>query len=438
MKMGLILRAAQSAVNAVWALRSSPPSSSLHPRDPVLAELFGSSSGTISGVSVTPETALQCPPVYACVRLVSNTVATIPLDLFERVSADANQRATGHPLHELVHDRPNSWQTSAEFRAVLETHVLTYGNAFARVVWRGDGLPEALEPLHPREVMPFRANGKLAYRWTPSDGPVQTLFSTEMLHLRRPPFRRDMIRGESPVEQHREVIGAAMGTLHYLSRFFSNNAVPKGGIEIPASISDKAAEALRETWNRRHKGLDNAHNLAILDGGMKYVDLGMSNQDAQVVENYRQFVAQIASVYGVPLHMIGETDRSTSWGTGIEQQSIGFVVYCVRPSLVMWEQALKNTLLTADGRQRFYFEHNVDGLVRGDFKTRMEGMVMMVQWGISTPNEVRRLLNLPPVDGGDERLHPLNMAPASKILDILLKPDAVSKRMLDELRSPSA
>ncbi|MCG5239535.1 phage portal protein [Azospirillum doebereinerae] len=433
--MGLLLRAAQSAVNAVWSLRSS----SLHPRDPALAEMFGASSATFSGVSVTPESALQCPPVYACVRLVSNTVSTIPLDLFERTGPDANERATGHPLHELLHDAPNGWQTSAEFRALMETHVLTHGNGYARVLWRGNGMPEALEPLHPREVMPFRApRGGVAYRWTPSDGPTQTLMSHEMLHLRRPPFRRDMIRGESPVEQHREVIGAAMGTLHYLSRFFSNNAVPKGGIEVPSAISDKAAEALRETWERRHKGLENAHRLAILDGGMKYIDLGMSNQDAQVVENYRQFVAQIASVYGVPLHMIGETDRSTSWGTGIEQQSIGFVVYCVRPSLVMWEQALKKTLLTAEGRRRFYFEHNVDGLVRGDFKTRMEGMVMMVQWGISTPNEVRRLLNMPPVPGGDERLHPLNMAPASKILDILLKPDGVSKRLLDELRSPSA
>lgn len=443
--MGTLLRTAQAVVNAAWGMghaqRSAPvPSASgpYHPRDPALAELFGLSSGTEAGVSVTPETAMQCPPVYACVRLLQNTVATIPLDLFERTGPDTNVRATGHPLHELVHDQPNDWQTAAEFRALLQEHVSTFGNGYGRIIPRGDGMVSAIEPMHPREVWPFRpTGGGVAYRWTPPDGPTRTLLPAEVLHLRCTPFRRDMIRGRSPVEEHRATIGAAMACIAYMARLFANNASPKGALKVPEALDDDAATLLRESWERRHKGLENAHKLAILDGGMEYLPIGMTSVELELIAQYKALVAQIASVWGIPLHMIGETEKSTSWGTGIEQQSIGFITYSVRPWLVYWEQALNRSLLSSTTRRRFYFEHNADGLLRGDFKTRMDGLGLSIQWGLMTPNEARRLLNLPPVDGGDVRLHPLNMVPADKVLDILLKaaPDA-AKRALELANNP--
>lgn len=435
--MGLLIRAAQAAVNAAWtmghALRSAPPAPGLPPRDPALADLWGVTSGTSAGVDVTPETALSCPPVYACVRLLQNTVATIPLDLFERTGEGERRRATDHPLHSLLHDAPNGWQTAAEFRALLQEHAATHGNAYGLVQWRNDGYAAAIEPLHPRDVWPFRAPGGVAYRWTPADGPARTLMAHEVLHLRCTPFRRDLIRGRSPVEENRETIGALMATLTYIARLFANNAAPKGALKVPEALDDDAARLLRDAWERRHRGLENAHKLAILDGGMDYVPIGMPPEKLDLVSQYRLLVAQVASVYGIPLHLIGETEKSTSWGTGIEQQSIGFITYSIRPWLVFWEQALNRVLLSSESRKRFYFEHNADGLLRGDFKTRMEGLTLCVQWGLMTPNEVRRLLNLPAMDGGDSRLHPLNMAPAERVMDILLKAPPDAKRTLDQL-----
>lgn len=431
--MGTLLRSAQAVVNFVWGLGGGTRSQSYHPKDPALADWYGHSGMTAAGVYVTPETAMECPPVYACVRLLANTVSTIPLDMYERTGADSRERASGHPLHDLMHNRPNTWQTAAEFRLTLEQHALTHGNGYGRVSWLRNGSVASIEPMYPRTVMPFRnPAGGIAYRWQPDDAPAQTLLQHEVLHLRRPPFKRNMFEGESPVVQHRELIGTAMATLQYLSRFFSNGAVAKIGVKVPAGLKDEAVNVLREDFERRHRGLENAHRMAFFDRGMEPVNLGMSNKDAEIAANYRMLVGQLASLWGVPLHMIGETEKSTSWGTGIEQQSIGFITYTARPEFVIWEQALNNTLLTVEGRQHFYFEHNVDGLIRGDFKTRMEGYVLMVQWGLATPNEVRRLMNLPPVKEGDVRMHPLNMAPADKILDILLKDTSKAVRQMLE------
>lgn len=418
--------------------RRSLSASSLHPRDPVLADMWSDSSRTAAGAAVTPDSALRCPAVYACVGLLADTIGTIPLDLFERTGPDAARRATGHPMHALLHDAPNAWQTSAEFRQMMVEHLCTHGNAYAEIVWRGDGMAEALEPLHPGQVMPFRRpSGGHAYRYQPTDGPARILLPAEVLHLRRRPFERDGLRGKSPVLEHRETIGRAMAQAEYLSRFFGNSAVPKGGIEVPTAISDKAADLLRESFERRHRGAENAHRVAIFDGGMKYVPMGASNQDSQAVEAYRDTVAEIASrIYGLPPHLVGETDRSTSWGSGIEQQSIGFVVFFVRPWLVLWEQALNRALLSAAGRQRYYYEFNADGLMRGDFKSRLEGLALMIQWGLATPNEARRLLNMAPLEGGDSRLQPLNMAPAERVMDILLRDPGKAQRALLLLSGP--
>lgn len=415
--------------------RSSP----VHPRDPVLAAWWGNLTSTAAGVSVTPDNALRCPAVKACVGLLADTVATVPLDLFEGTGADARERAVAHPLHRLLHGAPNAWQTSVEFRQHLMAHLCTHNNAYARIRYRGDGLPESLEPLHPGQVFVFRLDGGgHAYRYTDEAGRVETLADDQVLHLRRRPFSRDGLTGVSTVTEHRETIGLALAAAEYLARFFSNSAMPKKGIKMPTPANDATIKTLRESWERHHQGIDNAHKLAIFYGGMEPVDLGMSNVDGQIVELYRNQVAEVARLWGVPLHMIGETDKATSWGTGIEQQSIGFIVYFMRPWFVTWEQALDRALLTPSMRGRFHFEFNADGLLRGDFKSRMDGYALMIQWGLATPNEIRRLMNLPALPGGDSRLQPLNMAPAEKIMDILLKPSAQAVRVLADLTGQEA
>jgi HK97 family phage portal protein len=252
-----------------------------------------------------------------------------------------------------------------------------------------------------------------------------------VLYLRDgPPRRGNLAESIGNVELAREDIGLAMACSEYLSRFFSNNAAPKAAITLPAAISDEAANKLRETWERRHRGLENANRIAILDGAMDIKALGMSNDDAQVVQTHAMAVNKIARRFGVPGFLIGETGDVSNFGTGIEQQSIGFITYYMRPKLVVWEQALNAALMSDAMRRDYYFEFNIDGLLRGDFKTRMEGYALMIQWGLSTPNEIRKLMNLPPIEGGDERLVPLNMAPASRVMDVLLKtaPAGTSQR----------
>lgn len=402
-------------------------SATLHPRDPGLAQLWGIGMETAAGVSVTPDTARQCPAVDACVGLVENTLASVPLNFFETVDADTKVRRDDHPLHRLLHDEPNDFQSSMEFRQQMEGWRITHGNAYARIYWRGDGTPSALVPLHPDSCQGFRLeSGRVAYRHRPAGGAVETLMPNEVLHLRDAPFRRDGLSGDSRVTRHKEAIGRAMATGEYMSRFFSNNAVPKSFLKPSQQISAEAMVAAREQFERKHGGLDNAHRVGVLPASMDLVKLGIDNDSAQMVEAYTASVQQIASIWGVPLHMIGELSKSTSWGTGIEQQSIGFVVYYMGPRFKLWEQALNRTLMSAEARQRFYFEFNVDGLLRGDFKTRMEGYALLIQWGVVTINEVRRRENLPPAEGGDERMHPLNYAPASKILEVLMRGTSTS------------
>ena len=401
--------------------RAERRSAAAHPRDPVLAEWFGGAGLTDTGLSVTPATARECAAVDACVGLIEDTIATVPLDLFER-GPDGRERRDDHPLHALLHDRPNDWQSSAEFRQMMEGWRLTYGNAYARIRWQGSGVPQALEPLHPDEVRPFRAPaGGIAYRWQPQDGPAQTLLGMEVLHLRDKPFKRNLIEGESRVTRHREAIGRALATGRYLSKFFANYAVPKAFLEAEGTLTAEQMKAAQEAFERRHGGLENAHRIGILNKGFKLNQLGVNNDEAQVIEAYRLSVGEIAQIHGIPPHMIGLTDKTTSWGTGIEQQSIGAVIYAFRPKFVVWEQALNLALMSSGMRQRFYFEFNVDGLLRGDFKSRMDGYALMIQWGLATPNEIRRQMNLAPMPGGDERLTPLNMVPATRIMDVLLK-----------------
>lgn len=405
-------------------------SAALHPRDPGLAELWGIGMGTAAGVSVTPDTARQCPEVDACVGLIENTLASVPLNLFKRVSDDESERQSEHPLHKLLHDAPNEFQTSMEFRQQMEGWRQTHANAYARVYWRGDGMPSALVPMHPTTCRGFRLdNGKVAYRYRPPNGgSVETLMPSEVLHLRDSPFMRDGISGESRVVRHKETIGRVLATSEYMSRFFSGNAIPKALLKPNQPMSPEAMVAAVEQFERKHGGLSNSHRVGALPNSMELIKLGIDNDAAQMIEAYTAGVQSIARIWGVPLHMIGELSKSTSWGTGIEQQSIGFVVYYMRPRFVAWEQALNRTLMSEATRQNHYFEFNADGLLRGDFKTRMEGYALLIQWGVVTINEVRRRENLPPVKGGNERMHPLNYAPASEILNVLMRGKSPSEK----------
>lgn len=422
--------------------RQAPPAAPLdaprHPSDHGLAELFGMAN-TIPRIAVTPATALACPAVIAPIRLLAGTISILPAEMFVRLANGGRERAEAHPLYDLVHARPNDWQTSAQFRRLMTEWLLGWGNAYARI--RRPGAPTALEPMHPGRVGPYRAgDGKVWYLYQPLRGPQETLAASEVLHLRYGPALDDEgLVARSPIMLNRETIALAMAATEYLARFFSNAATPRGVLKVPEVIDQEDAETIRAQWEARYSGLANAHRIAILDGGMEFQALSMNNQQAQFLELYRQISSEIASkVFGIPPHLIGDTEKQSSWGTGIEQMNIGYVVHTVQPLLEEWEQSLEVSLLTAADRRRFFFELNVDGLLRGDFKSRMEGFALLVQWGLATPNEIRRLMNMAPLEGGDQRLQPLNMAPADRVMDVLLKTPAQATRLLNALHGRGA
>ena len=395
--------------------------------DPALSEWFmGGGALTASGAWVTPTTARRSPTVSACAALLADTIATIPLNLYRRGPDDSRERQTDNPLHALMHDAPNDWQTSTDFRRFLMDQICFEGYACARLYGAGRGM--RLEPVESKRVKPRRINGQVWFEHQPKTGAREMLTPDELLFIRGRYPKADGLECESPVERNRELIGQAMAVGEYVGRFFGNGATPRGALKFAERIKDKAAgKLIRDQWEDRHQGAANSNRIAILDG-FEWQDIGASNVDSQAAELLSRFESMIAGrIYQIPLHMIGEVEKSTSWGTGIEQQSIGLITYTIRPYAVTIEAALNRTLLTASQRaQGFYFEFNMDGLLRGDFKTQMEGYALMIQWGLASPNEIRRKMNLPPLPGGDSRLQPLNMAPAERIMDVLLKPSGAT------------
>jgi HK97 family phage portal protein len=402
--------------------------------DPALATLFGALANTIPRIAVTPDNALRFPAVAAPIRLISSALSIMPLELFTRLNDGGRERASADPLFDLVHTRPNAWQSSARFRRVQVATMLSWGNAYARIVTPLS--PTALEPLHPRRTFPYRdSQNRIWYRYQPPTGPVETLAAFEVLHWRHGEARDDEdLEAQSPIVAHRETIALAMSCAEYLARFFSNSAAPRGVLEATGGMTEPVAKQTRHDWEARYQGLENAHRIAILPNGIQYKAIGMSHTDAQILELYRQVCSDIAhKVFGLPPHLTGDTEKSTSWGSGIEQQNIGYVQHVLQPIIEEVEQALDGQLLTPRQRRTMFFEMNVDGLLRGDFKSRMDGYALAIQWGLMTPNEVRRLMNLPPIQGGDSRLQPLNMAPAERIMDILLRDPGKAQRALADL-----
>ena len=267
-----------------------------HPRDPLLAAWFGGGSSSIAGVNVTPESAMGHDAVYGCVRVLSETMAQLPLHVYRRTNNDGKEKALDHPLYPIIHDKPNLKQTSYEWREMQTGHCALRGNSYSHIKFLNNGRVDQIIPLHPDRVMPFEApDGTVAIRYTPLKGGTQILLADEI--IRMPGMSFDGIKGLSPITIHRETIGVGLAQKEYGARFFSNNASPKGALKIPSVLDDEAAKELRASWERRHKGLKNSQQIAILDAGMEWIKIGMTNEDAQYIEGMKLNLEQIARIY---------------------------------------------------------------------------------------------------------------------------------------------
>jgi HK97 family phage portal protein len=359
-----------------------------------------------TGINVTEETALYSVAVWACVRLLSETLASLPLFLYKRIDPRGKEKATDHFLYNLLHDAPNPEMTSMTFRETLMAHLVTWGNAYGLIDWEDYTTAKAIWPMRPDMVMVSREEGKIVYRYTvPREGRSIILPAYRVLHI--PGLGFDGLIGYSPITMAREAIGLTMATEEFGARFFGNGAQPGLVIKHPGQMSPTSRDNFTKSWEESHKGLEKAHKAAILEEGMDVKAIGIPPEDAQFLETRKFQRGEIASFFHIPPHMIGDLEKATF--SNIEQQSLEFVVYTMRPWLVRWEQAINMKLLNVNEQKDYFAEFLVDGLLRGDFVSRTQGYWTAIQGGWLSPNEIRELENKNPREGGDNYLQPVNM-----------------------------
>lgn len=365
--------------------------------------MFGGYS-TASKISVTPESALRASAVYACCRVISGTVGTLPLHVYKRMSDGGKERATNHPLYSILHDAPNDLLTSCEFREMMQTHLSLRGNAYARIVRDGGGRVAAIEPLHPDRVSIFVRGMTATYSVQQQDGGQLVFPQDQILHVRG--MGSDGVLGLSPISLARESIGLSLAAERFGAKFFGNSARPSGAIEMPANLSDAQIQQAKKHWQETQGG-DNQNGTAVLANGLKWANVSMTNDDAQFLETRQFQIPEIARIFGVPLHLIGDLSKATF--SNIEQQSLEFVRDCIRPIAVRWEQRLNQVLLTPTERKSYYVEFNLEGLLRGDIVSRYNAYQLGINNGWLSANEIRESENMNPIEGGDTFRQPLNM-----------------------------
>ena len=355
---------------------------------------------TTSGKSVSEETALTYSAVFACVNVISETLASLPLFLYGKKKG-AKEKARDHPLYELLHDMPNEEMTSMTFRQTLQVHLLLRGNCYAEIEWGPNGFPRALWPLNAASTWPERdkITKKIVYK-TIINGQGYTLPAERVLHITG--LSLNGRHGLSPIGLMRETIGLGMAAEEYGARFFSNGAKPGGVLEHPGNLSDPAKKSLVKSWNDMHRGLENQHRIAVLEEGLTYKQVGIPPEDAQFLETRKFQVSEVARIYRVPPHMIADLEKATF--SNIEHQGIEFVSHTMRPWLVRWEQTLRWKLMTKTEKKKYNAEFNVEGLLRGDTKSRYDAYHMALNDGWMSGNEVRKLENLEEKPELDEHL----------------------------------
>ena len=365
--------------------------------------LFGPST---SGKSVNEFTAMQTTAVYACVRILSETLAALPLQLY-RYTPGGKERVYDHPLYHLLHDEPNPEMTSFIFRETLMSHLLIWGNAYAQIIRDRLGRVQGLYPLRPDKMAVCRdENGQIYYTYTKNSdenpaikpyGQVP-LRKDEVLHI--PGLGFDGLVGYSPIAMARNAVGMTMACEEYGASFFANGASPSGVLEHPGVLKDPAK--VRDSWNAVYQGSANAHKVAVLEEGMKYQPIGIPPEEAQFLETRKFQLNEIARLYRIPPHMIGDLEKSSF--NNIEQQSMEFVKYTLDPWVIRWEQAMQKALFLPEEKKKYFIRFNVNGLMRGDYESRMTGYSIGRQNGWLSANDIREMEDMNPVpdeEGGN-------------------------------------
>lgn len=363
---------------------------------------------TSTGIAVNSDNAMRVAAVYACVLVLSESVAQLPIHEFEQ-KGNMKNKAVDHYLYRLVHDQPNEWMTAYEFKQLIMVHKLLRGNS----IWLKTRLPgrtriRELIPVHPDLLQEIKQSEdyRLFYKIKrPLTGEIDEIPGDRILHFRG--MSMNGFTGMSPIEYARESIGLAMATEKHGAKLFANGAQLGGILSHPGKISKQAADRLVGSFNSVNGGVENAHKTALIEEGMKWEKITMTAEDAQFLESRKFQRSEIAGIFRVPSHLINDLEKATF--SNVEHLDLAFVKHALMPHLVSIEQTLKKDLMTQEEKKRYFFKFNAGALLRGDMKSRYEAHARAVLAGWKNRNEVREDEDRNPQDGLDEFLYPTNM-----------------------------
>lgn len=378
-----------------------------------------------TGMRVSADTALRLSAVWACVRILSETLACMPFCMYRFNDDGSKTFITDHPIYRLFNKAPNAWQSPFEWREMLQAHLVLRGNAYCQIITDRKGVIIALEPLHPDRIkIEMLAGGEYRYRVLQPRGTDLVLGRGEVWHLKGMSF--DGIMGLNPIELARDAVGMGLSAQEYGARFFQNNARPGGVIEFAGTFKDQIArKTFIESWQSGQSGL-NQGKTAVLEHDMKYKEIGLNNTDAQFIEARKFQVTEIARMFRVPPHMIADLDRATF--SNIEHQSLEFVLHTMTPHAERWESSIESSLLL-DTEDDIEIEFDFTSLLRGDHAARAAYYNSGINTGWLTRNEARLMEGFDPKPGLDVPLQPLNMVPAGTQLPNPSKSDTAPKNV---------
>lgn len=363
---------------------------------------------TESGVEIGPSTSLSLPAVWACVDLISKAASVLPGHVYRRLSSGVRDReiVPRHYLYPIVHRMANPTLPAIEWRKIVLAHLLGWGNSYTWIEWNDRNLPRALWPVTPERVQIRKDSdtGPLRYFIRDKEGQYIEFPAADILHIRGLGY--DGIQGHSPVAMLRETMGLAKASQNSSAAMYRRGVTSKLAIEVPGNVNEVQMNTLSKNFEAANAGSKNAGRAIILQGGMVAKPISINPVDAQFLEQAKYQDAKIYQIYGIPPHMVGDTEKSTSWGTGIEQQTIGFITFTLLPWLKMIQTWMESKLLPASGE--YFIEYDVKGLLQGDSKARSEWYRAMVEMGIYSPNMVLNHENETPYEGGDVFRRPMN------------------------------
>lgn len=366
-------------------------------------ELFGFEE-TEAGVSITAESSLRCTAVLACVRVLSESVASLPLHVYRR-DGESRHRATEHPLYRVLHQQPNPMQTSYDWRALAMVHLLLWGNSYNEIVRDGEGNVMELWPIRPDHITLKAEGGRVNYEVL-ANGERVTLPSNQVLHLRG--LSTDGLVGLSPIQAARQSIGLSLAAERFGAAYFGKGSRVGGILTTPQSATPEQIKAMRQAWDSAHTGPEFVHRIAILSGEMKFEPFKVNNEEAQFLETRQFGVEDICRIFRVPPHMVADLSKANY--SNIDALDRAFVQHSLTPWLASQEQAFTTRLLKPTEQDAYFCEHDLKGVLRGDHESRMRGYFVGIQAGIYSPNQCRQWENLNPRPDGDLFLQPTNLA----------------------------